>query len=55
MSGRSLAALLSLLGVMLFMPVPATGQVHPSQTPAAKWEQPHTPWGDPDLQGTGTT
>jgi hypothetical protein len=51
MSGRSLAALLSLLGVMLFMPVPATGQVHPSQTPAAKWEQPHTPWGDPDLQG----
>src|SRR5260370_38386532 len=53
MSGRSLAALLTLLGVMLLLvvPVPAIGQVRPSQTRTAKWEQPHTPWGDPDLQG----
>src|SRR3977135_886284 len=52
MSGRSLAALLTLLGVMLLVPVTAIGQVRPSsQARTAKWEQPHTPWGDPDLQG----
>ena len=53
MSGRSLAALLTLLGVMLLLvvPVPAIGQVRPSQARSAKWEQPRTPWGDPDLQG----
>src|SRR5258708_17976595 len=53
MSGRSLAALLTLLGVMLLLvvPVPAIGQVRPSQARTAKWEQPRTAWGDPDLQG----
>src|SRR6266446_6612715 len=55
MSGRSLAALLTLLGVMLLLvllvPVPAIGQVRPPQARTAKWEQPRTAWGDPDLQG----
>ena len=51
MSGRFLAALLTMIGVVLLVPVLAIGQVRPSQARNAKWEQPRTAWGDPDLQG----
>jgi hypothetical protein len=51
MRGRYLAALLTLMAVVLLVPVPAIGQAPPSKAKTAKWEHPRTPWGDPDVQG----
>ena len=51
MSGRFSTAVLTPVVVALLVPVAAMGQVRSSQARAANWEQPRTPWGDPDLQG----
>ena len=51
MTGRFLAAVVTSVVVVLFVPVAAIGQVRPPQARATKWEQPRTPWGEPDLQG----
>ena len=52
MSGGFLPAVLTpVVAVSMLVPVPAIGQVRASQAAAAKWEQPRTPWGDPDMQG----
>jgi hypothetical protein len=48
---RFLAAVLTPAILVLLVPMAAVGQVRPSRAGAAKWEQPKTPWGDPDLQG----
>ena len=49
MSHRCLAALLTVIAVVLLAPVPVTGQ---AQTAAADQPTPpRTPWGAPDLQG----
>ncbi len=49
MSHRCLAALLTVIAVVLLAPVPVTGQ---AQTAAADQPMPpRTPWGQPDLQG----
>src|SRR5213593_2325368 len=50
MNRRLLAAVLTPVIFVLLVPVAAIGQVRP-QAGAAKWEQPRTPWGDPDIQG----
>jgi hypothetical protein len=51
MSGRFLVAVLTPVVAVLLVPVAAIGQVRSSPARAANWEQPRTPWGDPDLQG----
>ena len=50
MRGRHLAALLTLIP-FVFAPVTAFGQARPPQPSPTRWEQPRTPWGQPDLQG----
>jgi hypothetical protein len=50
MSSRFLAAMLTPV-VLLLVPVTTIGQSQPSQPRTAKWDQPRTPWGDPDIQG----
>jgi hypothetical protein len=51
MNSRLLAAVVTSVVVVLLVPVAAIGQTRPSQARATKWEQPRTPWGEPDLQG----
>ncbi len=51
MNDRFLAALLTVITVVLLVPVPAIGQAPSSEARSATWEQQRTPWGDPDLQG----
>jgi hypothetical protein len=55
MTGRFLAALLTLVAVVVLVQIPAAGQAPVSASKAraaASWKQPLTSWGDPDLQGT---
>ena len=50
MSSRVLAAMLTPV-VLLLVTASAIGQAPSSQARGAKWDQPRTPWGDPDIQG----
>ena len=49
MNRRCLAALITVMAVVLLGPVGVAGQ-----TVAGNWSPSSTPWGDPDLQGTWT-
>ena len=48
---RLLPASLTLIAIVVLAPVAALAQPPAAADPAVRWEQPRTPWGDPDLQG----
>ena len=52
MNRRCLAALISVMAVVLLVPVGVAGQTRTAV--AGNWSPSRTPWGDPDLQGTWT-
>ena len=51
MGVRFRAAGLALMALTLMASLPAVAQTPARKAPAGKWEQPKTPWGDPDLGG----
>ncbi len=50
---RNVIGTLAAMAAVVLFAVPIAGQ-DAGRKPAVKWKAPHTPWGDPDLQGTFT-